>query len=62
MNNLGIILEILKENDLDYLVIVDVGVGMVSDVVIVFELGVDGVLLNMVVVYVRDLVKMVLVM
>ena len=41
-----ICLEYLKENDPDYPVIVDAGVGTASDVTIAMELGVDGVLLN----------------
>ena len=45
-NNLRIILELLKEGDPDYPVIVDAGVGTASDVTIAMELGADGVLLN----------------
>src|SRR5438105_14970161 len=45
-NNIRICLEYLKENDPDYPVIVDAGVGTASDVTIAMELGVDGVLLN----------------
>jgi len=45
-NNLRIILEYLKENDPDYPVIVDAGVGSASDVSFAMELGCDGVLLN----------------
>ena len=45
-NNLRIIMEYLKENDPDYPVIVDAGVGTASDVTIAMELGSDGVLLN----------------
>ena len=45
-NNIRICLEYLKENDPDYPVIVDAGVGTASDVAIAMELGVDGVLLN----------------
>lgn len=45
-NNIRIILEDLKENDPDYPVIVDAGVGTASDVTIAMELGSDGVLLN----------------
>ena len=45
-NNIRIILEYLKENDPDYPVIVDAGVGTASDVTIAMELGSDGVLLN----------------
>src|SRR5271155_2427547 len=45
-NNLRIILEYLKDGDLDYPVIVDAGVGTASDVSEAMELGCDGVLLN----------------
>ncbi len=45
-NNIRIILEDLKENDPDYPVIVDAGVGTASDVTVAMELGSDGVLLN----------------
>ncbi|MBI4580501.1 MAG: thiazole synthase, partial [Planctomycetes bacterium] len=45
-NNIRIALEYLKENDPDYPVIVDAGVGTASDVTIAMELGSDGVLLN----------------
>jgi len=45
-SNIRIILEYLKENDPDYPVIVDAGVGTASDVTIAMELGSDGVLLN----------------
>lgn len=45
-NNLLICLEYLKENDPDYPVIIDAGVGTASDVAFAMELGCDGVLLN----------------
>jgi thiazole synthase len=45
-NNLRICLEYLKENDPDYPVIIDAGVGTASDVAIAMELGCDAVLLN----------------
>jgi thiazole synthase len=45
-NNIRICLEYLKENDPEYPVIVDAGVGTASDVSIAMELGCDGVLLN----------------
>jgi thiazole synthase len=45
-NNLRICLEYLKENDPDYPVIIDAGVGTASDVSQAMELGCDGVLLN----------------
>ncbi|MEX0866566.1 MAG: thiazole synthase [Pirellulales bacterium] len=53
-NNLRICLEYLKENDPDYPVIVDAGVGTASDVTIAMELGVDGVLLNTGIAHARD--------
>lgn len=45
-NNIRIIIEYLKENDPNYPVIVDAGVGTASDVAVAMELGSDGVLLN----------------
>jgi len=45
-NNIRIILEYLKEDDPDYPVIVDAGVGTASDVTVAMELGSDAVLLN----------------
>ena len=45
-NSLTICLEYLKENDPDYPVIIDAGVGTASDVSQAMELGCDGVLLN----------------
>ncbi|NOX54482.1 MAG: thiazole synthase [Planctomycetes bacterium] len=45
-NNIRICLEYLKEDDPDYPVIVDAGVGTASDVSVAMELGCDGVLLN----------------
>jgi len=53
-NNLRICLEYLKEDDPDYPVIVDAGVGTASDVTIAMELGVDGVLLNTGIAHARD--------
>ncbi len=57
-NNLRIILEYLKEDDPDYPVIVDAGVGTASDVAIAFELGADGVLLNSAIAHARDPIRM----
>ena len=45
-NSISIILEMLKDGDPEYPVIVDAGVGTASDVAIAMELGADGVLLN----------------
>lgn len=57
-NNIRICLEYLKENDPDYPVIVDAGVGTASDVTIAFELGVDGVLLNTGIAHAKDPLRM----
>ena len=53
-NNIRICLEYLKENDPDYPVIVDAGVGTASDVTVAMELGVDGVLLNTGIAHARE--------
>lgn len=53
-NNLRICLEALKDNDPDYPVIIDAGVGTASDVAIAMELGADGVLLNTGIAHARD--------
>ena len=53
-NNIRIILEYLKEEDPDYPVIIDAGVGTASDVTVAMELGVDGVLLNTGIAHARD--------
>ncbi len=57
-NNITIILELLKQNDPDYPVIVDAGVGTASDVTAAMELGADGVLLNTGVAHADDPVAM----
>lgn len=57
-NNLRICLEYLKEDDPDYPVIVDAGVGTASDVTVAMELGVDGVLLNTGIAHARDPLRM----
>ena len=57
-NNIRIILEYLKEEDPDYPVIIDAGVGTASDVAIAMELGVDGVLLNTGIAHARDPLQM----
>jgi thiazole synthase len=61
-NNIRICLEYLKENDPDYPVIVDAGVGTASDVTMAMELGVDGVLLNTGIAHARDPLQMALAM
>jgi thiazole synthase len=57
-NNIRICLEYLKENDPDYPVIIDAGVGTASDVTLAMELGVDGVLLNTGIAHARDPIGM----
>lgn len=57
-NNMRICLEYLKENDPDYPVIVDAGVGTASDVSFAMELGCDGVLLNTGIAGAKDPLKM----
>jgi thiazole synthase len=57
-NNIRIILEYLKENDPEYPVIVDAGVGTASDVAFAMELGCDGVLLNTGIAHARDPLRM----
>lgn len=57
-NSLTICLEYLKENDPDYPVIIDAGVGTASDVSQAMELGCDGVLLNTGIAGARDPYRM----
>ncbi|MCC6240274.1 MAG: thiazole synthase [Phycisphaerales bacterium] len=56
--NISLCVELLKENDPDYPVIVDAGVGTASDVSIAMELGADGVLLNTGIAHAKDPVMM----
>jgi thiazole synthase len=56
--NISLCLELLKENDPHYPVIVDAGVGTASDVTIAMELGADGVLLNTGIAHAKYPVKM----
>lgn len=56
--NIVLCLEALKENDPDYPVIVDAGVGSASDVSVAMELGADGVLLNTAIAHAKDPVMM----
>lgn len=56
--NISLCLELLKDGDPDYPVIVDAGVGTASDVTIAMELGADGVLLNSGIAHATDCVKM----
>jgi thiazole synthase len=57
-NAIRICMEYLKENDPDYPVIVDAGVGTASDVAAAMELGVDGVLLNTAIANAKDPIAM----
>jgi thiazole synthase len=57
-NNIEIILEYLKDDDPDYPVIVDAGVGTASDVAAAMELGCDGVLLNTAIASAKDPLRM----
>jgi len=57
-NALRICLEYLKENDPQYPVIVDAGVGTASDVTVAMELGADGVLLNTGIAHAKDPLRM----
>ncbi|MEM7807299.1 MAG: thiazole synthase [Planctomycetota bacterium] len=56
--NISLCLELLKEGDAAYPVIVDAGVGTPSDVTIAMELGADGVLLNTGIAHASDPVTM----
>jgi thiazole synthase len=57
-NNIVLCLELLKEGDGAYPVIVDAGVGCASDVSTAMELGADGVLLNTAIAHAKDPVMM----
>lgn len=57
-NNILLCLELLKEGDASFPVIVDAGVGSASDVAIAMELGADGVLLNTAVAHAKNPVIM----
>ena len=57
-NNIVLCLELLKQGDPTYPVIVDAGVGSASDVSIAMELGADGVLLNTAIAHAQDPVLM----
>jgi thiazole synthase len=56
--NISLCLELLKDGDPSFPVIVDAGVGTASDVTIAMELGADGVLLNTGIAHAKDPVKM----
>lgn len=57
-NNIVLCLELLKQGDPTYPVIVDAGVGSASDVSQAMELGADGVLLNTAIAHAKDPVMM----
>lgn len=57
-NNIVTILELLKQGDAEYPVIVDAGVGCASDVATAMELGADGVLLNTGIAHAKDALMM----
>lgn len=57
-NNIVLCLELLKQGDSAYPVIVDAGVGAASDVAQAMELGADGVLLNTAIAHAQDAVLM----
>lgn len=57
-NNIALCLELLKQGDAAYPVIVDAGVGSASDVAVALEIGADGVLLNTAIAHARDPVLM----
>jgi thiazole synthase len=57
-NNIVLCLELLKQGDPSYPVIVDAGVGSASDVSIAMELGADAVLLNTAIAHASDPVLM----
>jgi thiazole synthase len=56
--NVSLCLELLKDGDPTYPVIVDAGVGTASDVTVAMELGAEGVLLNTGIAHAKDPVKM----
>ncbi|MFN5945566.1 MAG: thiazole synthase [Phycisphaerae bacterium] len=57
-NNILLCLELLKQGDPTYPVIVDAGVGSASDVSIAMELGADGVLLNTAIAHAKNPILM----
>jgi thiazole synthase len=56
--NISLCLELLKDGDPTYPVIIDAGVGTPSDVTVAMELGADGVLLNTGIAHATDPVTM----
>lgn len=57
-HNIVLCLELLKQGDASYPVIVDAGVGSASDVSVAMELGADGVLLNTAIAHAKHPVTM----
>lgn len=57
-SNIILCLELLKQGDPSYPVIVDAGVGSASDVSVAMELGADGVLLNTAIAHAKEPVMM----
>jgi len=57
-SNIVLCLELLKQSDPNYPVIVDAGVGSASDVSVAMELGADGVLLNTAIAHATSAVMM----
>ncbi|MEM0982514.1 MAG: thiazole synthase [Planctomycetota bacterium] len=57
-NNIVLCLELLKQGDPAYPVILDAGVGAASDTAVAMELGADGVLLNTAIAHAKDPVLM----
>lgn len=57
-NNIVLCLELLKQGDPHYPVIVDAGVGSASDVSIAMELGADAILLNTAIAHAKDPISM----
>lgn len=57
-NNILLCIELLRQGDAGYPVIVDAGVGAASDASIAMELGADGVLLNTAIAHAKDPVRM----
>ncbi len=57
-NNIALCLELLKQGDPNYPVIVDAGVGSASDTAVAMELGADAVLLNTAVAHATNPVAM----
>ena len=57
-SNILLCLELLKQGDPTYPVIVDAGVGAASDTAIAMEIGADGVLLNTAIAHAKDPVLM----